>query len=133
MSNKPPIVHMVQPDRHIKILDFGLAKPMSPGRLTRSSMAPDAAYYQAPEQSIHLQELDQRADIYSIGVILYQMLTGVIPIGMAPSPSEEAPDIPRALDAIVARCLKRKPLDRYESVVALRKALDGVVARTSSL
>ena len=67
---------MVQPDGTIKILDFGLAKLMSPGRLTKSSMALGTAYYQAPEQSVHLSELDQRADLYSVGIILYQMLTG---------------------------------------------------------
>ena len=77
---------MVQPDGRIKVLDFGLAKLMSPGRMTRSSMALGTAYYQAPEQSVHLSELDQRADIYSMGVILYQMLTAQIP----PRPRETA-------------------------------------------
>lgn len=63
---------------------------------------------------------------------LYQMLKGVVPAAMAPRPSEEALDVPRALDGIVARCLKRKPQDRYESVVALGKVLDEVVVVQAS-
>ena len=90
---------MVQPDGTIKILDFGLAKLMSPGRLTKSSMALGTAYYQAPEQSVKLATLDQRADIYSVGIILYQMLTGEIPLGATQVPSRLVRGIPKKLDA----------------------------------
>jgi len=118
---------MVRPDGSIKILDFGLAKLMSPGRLTKSSMALGTAYYQAPEQSVHLGELDARADLYSLGVILYQLLTGRIPLGMSKPPSQLVPGIPKALDGVVTRCLQPEPADRYASAAELRVALDAAV------
>ena len=114
---------MVQPDGRIKVLDFGLAKLMSPGRMARSSMALGTAYYQAPEQSVHLGELDQRADIYSLGVLLYQMLTGEIPVGRFGPPSNVVPSLPKALDEVVLRCLEPKPDNRHESVAGFRGAL----------
>ncbi|MFO7975459.1 MAG: serine/threonine-protein kinase, partial [Candidatus Hydrogenedentota bacterium] len=115
---------MVRADGSIKILDFGLAKLVSPGRMTRSSVALGTAYYQAPEQSIHLRELDQRADIYSIGVILYQMATGEIPVGRVKSPSELDPEIPVALDDVVLKCIEPTPSDRYETVTEFANALE---------
>jgi len=115
---------MVQPDGRTKVLDFGLAKLMSPGRMTRSSMALGTAYYQAPEQSVHLSELDQRADIYSLGVMLYQMLTGRIPLGGVKPPSQVWPGVPKRLDAAVMRCIEPEPADRYETAADLRAALD---------
>jgi len=122
---------MVQPDGRIKILDFGLAKLMSPGRLTKSSMALGTAYYQAPEQSIHLTELDQRADIYSIGVMLYQMLTGEIPVGRFKIPSAITRGIPQTVDEAVLKCLEPKPEERPATVAELREALHGACASPS--
>ncbi|MFO7976633.1 MAG: protein kinase, partial [Candidatus Hydrogenedentota bacterium] len=118
---------MVRPDGSIKILDFGLAKLMTPGRMTRSSMALGTAYYQAPEQSIHIKELDQRADIYSVGVILYQMLTGDIPVGRVKAPSKLVSTVPTALDKIVLTCIEPEPAERYESATALKEALEKFV------
>lgn len=113
---------MVQTDGAVKILDFGLAKLMSPGRLNKSSMALGTAYYQSPEQSVHLTELDQRADIYSLGVILYQMLTGEIPVGMIAPASQLNPKVPKHIDAIIAKCLSPKADGRYNSVEEMRAA-----------
>ncbi len=121
---------MIRPDGAIKVLDFGLAKLMSPGRLTKSSMALGTAYYQAPEQSIHLRELDARADIYSLGVVLYQMLTGEIPVGAVGLPSRVAAGVPKSLDSVVMCCLQPRAEDRYESAAALRDALDRAAQRT---
>jgi len=119
---------MVQPDGRIKVLDFGLAKLMSPGRMTRSSMALGTAYYQAPEQSVHLSELDQRADIYSLGVLLYQMLTAQIPLGRVKPPSAVIRGLPKALDDVTLKCIEPQPNDRYDTVADLRAGLD-LVAR----
>ncbi len=121
---------MVRPDGAIKVLDFGLAKLMSPGRLTKSSMALGTAYYQAPEQSIHLRELDARADIYSVGVVLYQMLTGEIPVGRVKSPSQISAGTPKGLDTVVLTCLEPNAEDRPESAAALREALEQAGQRT---
>ena len=114
---------MVKNDGTIKVLDFGLAKLMSPGRLTKSSMALGTAYYQAPEQSVKLAKLDQRADIYSVGVILYQMLTGEMPIGRFELPSELVPELDPALDDIVVTCLQRQPRKRYRNAAEVLKEL----------
>ncbi|MFO7973975.1 MAG: bifunctional serine/threonine-protein kinase/formylglycine-generating enzyme family protein, partial [Candidatus Hydrogenedentota bacterium] len=120
---------MVRPDGSVKVLDFGLAKLMSPGRMTRSSMALGTAYYQAPEQSVHLSELDQRADIYSVGVILYQMLTGEIPVGRVKAPSELNSEVYPPLDDMVLKCIEPKPAERYASARELWTALENT--RTS--
>ena len=118
---------MIKDDGSIKVLDFGLAKLMSPGRLTKSSMALGTAYYQAPEQSVKLAKLDQRADLYSTGIILYQMLTGRIAIGRFKVPSELDPGIPKFLDAVVSTCIEPEPEDRYANAAMLLRKLDGTV------
>lgn len=122
---------MIQPDGTVKLLDFGLAKIMSPGRMTKSSMALGTAYYQSPEQSVHLQELDERADIYSVGVILYQLLTGQIPVGMIQPPSKLRPGTPSYLDNVVSRCLQPKKEDRYSTVEELLAGLRAGSAPTA--
>lgn len=119
---------MVATNGRLKVLDFGLAKIMSPGRMTQSSMALGTAYYQAPEQSVHLRESDHRADIYSLGVIFYQLLTGRIPLGRVKAPSELVQDLPPALDDVVFGAIEPEPDDRYAAVenmlTAIDKALD---------
>ena len=116
---------MVEPDGGVKILDFGLAKVMSPGRMTRSSMALGTAYYQAPEQSVQLGEVDQRADIYSTGVIFYELLTGALPVGRFKLPSELDSELSERCDQVVVGCLEPRPEDRFSDVGALREAIDG--------
>ena len=119
---------MVKNDWSIKVLDFGLAKLMSPGRLTKSSMALGTAYYQAPEQSVKLAKLDQRADLYSAGIILYQLLTGRIAIGRVKAPSQLDPAIPKALDDVVLTCIEPEPEDRYTNAAGLLAELDRVAS-----
>ncbi len=114
---------MVGNDGSVKVLDFGLAKVMSTGRLTKSSMALGTAYYQAPEQSVHLSEVDKRADIYSVGVCLYRMVTGKIPLMGSKPASKVVGGVPKALDNVILQCLEPEPQDRYESATQLRQAL----------
>jgi len=123
---------MVRPDGRVKLLDFGLAKVMSPGRMTKSSMALGTAYYQAPEQSIKLAEVDQCADLYSLGVILYQMLTGEMPVGRFLPPSEVTRGVPKALDEAILKCLEPKPENRYGSAAECGASLDLSARRSSS-
>ncbi len=115
---------MLHSDGTIKIMDFGLAKVMSPGRMTRSSMALGTAYYQAPEQTMAASKVDARADIYSLGVILYQMLTGKVPTGRAKSARDWNPHVSKALDTVVDRLLQMDPEDRPESVAEVRRMLN---------
>ena len=116
---------MVQPDGRIKVLDFGLAKLMSPGRMTRSSMALGTAYYQAPEQSGG-DETDKRSDIYSVGVLLYEMLTSRKPVGNVRPPSALIPGIGPLVDRIVMKCVEFEPQARYSSCRELAGALGAV-------
>lgn len=104
----------------IKIIDFGLAlaSPRAPdGRLkpvTRQGSAFGTVPYTAPEQIEGSQEIDHRADLYSLGVILYQLLTGKLPMGHWARPSE-ACAAPPALDRVVERALAYHPADRFQT------------------
>lgn len=115
---------MLQPNGAIKVLDFGLAKLMSPGRMAKSSMALGTAYYQAPEQSVRKGEVDQRADIYSLGVILYELLVGELPVGRFDPPSQRVSGLPKRVDDVIMKCLSPQPEGRYGSVAELQAALD---------
>lgn len=114
---------MVCPDGTIKVLDFGLAKLISPGGLTKSSMALGTAYYQAPEQSVNPRDVDQRADIFSLGVIMYQMTTGRLPLGFIKAPSQLDHQLPPSLDAVLLKCIEPEPEDRFPSVSQVGEAL----------
>jgi serine/threonine protein kinase len=101
----------------VKIADFGLAKLL--GRdgenftLTGSRQVMGTLYYMAPEQVERPLEVDHRADIYSLGVVFYEMLTGQLPVGRFPMPSEKA-GTEAYLDGIVLRALEREPERRYQ-------------------
>jgi tRNA A-37 threonylcarbamoyl transferase component Bud32 len=101
----------------VKIADFGLAKLL--GRdtgdftLTGSRQVMGTLYYMAPEQVERPLEVDHRADIYSLGVVFYEMLTGQLPVGRFPMPSEKA-GTDAFLDEVVLRTLEREPDRRYQ-------------------
>ena len=130
----------------VKIIDFGIAKIRSLNNeaLSATSMFLGTCHYAAPEQ-FALANVDERADIYSLGIMLYEMLTGADPFGLnsrndrvgndawfaahtrkAPLPMRSAQPIPAALEAIVLRCLEKKPSDRFSSVMELSEALRSV-------
>jgi tRNA A-37 threonylcarbamoyl transferase component Bud32 len=101
----------------VKIADFGLAKLL--GRdtenftLTGSRQVMGTLYYMAPEQVERPLTVDHRADIYSLGVVFYEMLTGQLPVGRFPLPSERA-GTDAHLDGIVLHALEREPERRYQ-------------------
>ena len=101
----------------VKIADFGLAKML--GRdtadftLTGSRQVMGTLHYMAPEQVERPLEVDHRADIYSLGVVFYEMLTGQLPVGRFPMPSEKA-GTDAFLDEVVLRALEREPAKRYQ-------------------
>jgi len=101
----------------VKIVDFGLAKML--GRspldvtLTASHQVMGTLHYMAPEQIERPLEVDHRADIYSLGVVFYELLTGELPLGRFKLPSESA-SLDARLDNVVLKTLEREPAQRYQ-------------------
>jgi len=139
----------------VKVLDFGIAKRMSePGAdedrttaasLTVAGSAIGTPAYMSPEQTLG-DEVDARSDLFSFGVVLYEMLAGQLPFDRTtnlslvrqivhepPRPLRiTAPDVPNELVAIVDRCLVKDPAGRYVSAATLRDDLRRIAARVES-
>jgi TM2 domain-containing membrane protein YozV/predicted Ser/Thr protein kinase len=102
----------------VKIADFGLVKLISGEKTDYTLTAPQQVmgtlHYMAPEQVENPSSVDHRADIYALGVVLYEILTGELPIGRFPLPSEKTPLDPR-LDEIVLHALEKEPDKRYQN------------------
>jgi len=99
---------------NLKIADFGLAKIAMPtGHVTASGHVMGTPHYMAPEQFKGMAKVDHRADIYSLGVVFYEMLTGELPIGRFPVPSEQV-RVDVRLDEVVLKALEREPERRYQ-------------------
>jgi len=113
----------------VKIADFGIAKlagePESAATLTRSGMHLGTPAYMAPEQVEHPGEVDHRADIYSLGVVLYEMLTGELPLGRFAAPSEKS-DVDARIDEIVFRTLEKERERRYQSAEEVKTEVQGL-------
>jgi putative nucleotidyltransferase with HDIG domain len=138
--------HPDYPD-FVKVLDFGVVKLMGApqGRQAAHKTQPGSAIgtpaYMSPEQCRAEAGLDHRSDIYSLGVVAYQMLTGTPPFEgdaleqmlahsrLAPMPPEERqPEVSSALSAVVMKALEKKPERRFASMRELRQALEAAVA-----
>jgi len=117
---------------NVKIADFGLAKMLnrSPGdlSLTGTDQVMGTLHYIAPEQMKEPKGVDHRADIYSLGVVFYEMLTGELPVGRFPPPSERV-QVDVRLDEVVLRALEREREQRYQRVDEIKS---GVTVITSS-
>jgi serine/threonine protein kinase len=115
----------------VKIADFGLAKlidkPRANFTLTGSQMVMGTLDYMAPEQRLTPQQVDHRADIYSLGVVFYEMLTGELPLGRFAPPSQKS-GVDRRLDGIVFRALEREPGQRYQRISEVKTDLSAVTA-----
>ena len=123
---------MVGYDGVVKVADFGLAKTSQSGQstgLTQSGLAMGTMHYIAPEALTLGTSVDQRADIYAMGVMLYHMLTGGLPHGMFELPSLQVPGLDPRYDAIISRAMRNDRDRRYQSVVELRHDLDAILTR----
>ena len=139
---------------YVKILDFGISKMKQeegePNDLTRTGVTMGTPYYMSPEQARGMRKLDHRVDLYGVGVILYECLTGKLPffgdnyhallqqiLRCEPLPLRElVSSIPADLDALVLRALSREPSARFASAAEMLAALapfkNGGVESTSS-
>lgn len=107
----------------VKIVDFGISRVESIskelGTLSTNQVSLGSLHYMAPEQAIDMRQTDHRADIYSLGVLFYEMLTGRVPIGRYSLPSAINSEVPSEVDPIILRCLETNPGDRFSSVSQL--------------
>ncbi|MCB1078028.1 MAG: protein kinase, partial [Verrucomicrobiae bacterium] len=122
---------------HVKIADFGLAKlvqgedTLAMG-LTMTGTAMGTPHYMAPEQWEHPETVDHRADIYALGVVLYEMLTGERPAGVFAPPSKKtSPPVDKRLDGVVLRALEKDPADRYQHAGEVMEDVTRIVKRTA--
>ncbi|WP_100812565.1 Stk1 family PASTA domain-containing Ser/Thr kinase [Microbacterium sp. BR1] len=149
-SHRAGVVHrdikpgnvMITDAGQIKVMDFGIARAVSDSSSTvadTTAILGTAAYF-SPEQAKG-EAVDGRADLYSTGVVLFELLTGRAPFrGESPvavayqhvsetpdAPSELNPEVSRALDAVVLRALAKDPFQRYQTAEQFRSALDAAV------
>lgn len=144
---------------HVKILDFGIAKKLhtceeaEPTQLTQAFLG--TFRYAAPEQLKNAWKLDERADIYSLGMIFYEMLSGTDPFGIstqvsvqrlesawamahtsvAPTPLRQQPNcqlFSAELEVTIMRCLAKCPRERFNSVAELRRLLQSIISSVNS-
>ncbi|MCL7959782.1 MAG: protein kinase [marine benthic group bacterium] len=126
--------------KHAVVADFGIARAVTAaqqGRMTGTGLGVGTPLYASPEQATGAETLDGRTDVYSLGCVLYEMLTGEVPLS-APTPQAvqarrltETPvpihpqreTVPPLLDQVVAKALAKRPADRWESPEAFGRAL----------
>ncbi len=114
---------MILPDGSVRLMDFGISKLMSNPNLTSDSIIMGTPRYMSPEQLQNTANVDGRADLYSLGVMLYEVITGVTPTALGKAASEGRREVPAVLDAIIERCVDPDPAKRFQSAGELRDAL----------
>jgi CRP-like cAMP-binding protein len=130
----------ILPDDKIKILDFGLACPFG-----SENFLSGTPFYMSPEQ-VQCFPVDQRSDIYSLGLVVYEMLTGKRPFegkdqwevmemranNEIPDPSREIPDMPKTLRDFILKACARDPSERYQDIPEALEALEPLVSNYGS-
>jgi serine/threonine protein kinase len=135
-------------DGAVKIADFGIALDGSARALTQTGHSIGTPHYMSPEQ-LYGERVDERSDVFALGVVLYEMCTGMPPFEedteaedslirrieaqRFPPPRSLNPRVPRALSRIAMRCLRAKPKHRWESAAMVRAALERHLGSLTSL
>ena len=122
----------------VKVLDFGISKaPVGTAGTTNTQAIMGSPHYMSPEQLMSSKHVDHRSDVWSLGIVMFEALTGSPPflgeqmpeivakILQAPTPSvcEKRPELPRDIDVVIAKCTAKNPADRYASIAQLARAL----------
>lgn len=131
---KPENILMTQ-EGSVKIADFGLSRILGnetqPTALTRTHQVMGTPRYMAPEQFEGAHGVDHRADIYSLGVVFYEMLTGELPIGRFAAPSQKVA-IDVRLDEVVLRTLEKEPRRRYQHASQIKSDVQTITTTKHS-
>lgn len=131
---------MVTHSGTVKLMDFGIAKALADRRLTQTGRTVGSLYYMSPEQIQGAANLDGRADIYSLGVTLYELVTGRRPfqgdsdysimaahLNQSPVPPVQLdPKVPAALNEIILQSIAKDPVQRFQTAEAFQRALESV-------
>ena len=126
---------MLDREGNVKVMDFGIARA-GDSAMTEAGSILGTAQYLAPEQA-QGRQVDMRSDLYSTGIVLYEMLTGTVPFKgdsavtvalkhvneMAPEPAQLVPGMPYALNQIVLKAIAKDPADRYQTAVQFSRDL----------
>ena len=133
---------LLTPEGGVYLADFGLARMAEAGESTLSrDMMMGTPQYISPEQAKGIRKLDARTDVYSLGVVLYELLVGRVPFTAdtpyaivhdhiftpLPMPRELKPDLPESLERVLLKALAKEPDDRFQSVAELIAALEGAL------
>ena len=131
---------LITPEGVIKLSDFGLAQPLGGGRPAGGAYLAGSAYYMSPEQIRATEEIDHRSDLYSLGVVLYEMVTGRVPFRAGnlyelmeahveqppPEPKQLTEQVPPVLNDVILKALQKKPEQRFQSAAEFEDALAAV-------
>jgi len=130
---------MIDTDGNARIMDFGIARSIKEKGITGAGVMIGTPEYMSPEQ-VEAKDIDQRSDIYSLGIILYEMLTGHLPfeadtpfaIGVKhksetpKNPKEFNPQIPDDLSGVILKCLEKEKANRYQSTREVKSELEKI-------
>ena len=125
----------------VKVTDFGIAKAAAEHRLTRSGMTLGSLYYMSPEQIVGASSVDHRADLYSLGIVLYEMLSGERPYNggseyaimsahlmKVPRPLMELANVPESLNRLVMTAINKNPAARFQTAAEFSRELSSIFA-----